>query len=249
MDPAIVTALRLGDNALVLGQQVGHWVSRSPTIELDISFANQSLDMIGQANLFYELAGRLEGKGRSADDLAYLRGPEAFFNVQLVEQPNGDFARTMMRQVFYATWAQIVFEHMAQSGNSDLAAIAAKAEKEMSYHVRHAGEWVIRLGDGTEESHGKSQAALDFLWPFTHELFAYDGVDDVMVEQGVLPDGQGLKSKWNESVGEVFERAGLTINDDGWQPGGGRDGVHSEYLSYLLEEMQVLPRSHPGAQW
>ncbi len=249
MDTVVATALRLGDNALVLGQRLGHWVSRSPTIELDISFANQGLDLIGQANLFYELAGRLEGKGRSADDLAYLRGPQEFFNVQLVEQPNGDFARTMMRQVMYASWAQIVFEFMAGGKNADLAAIAAKAEKEMAYHARHAGEWMIRLGDGTGESHQKSQAALDFLWPWTHELFAYDGIDDEMVGQGVLPDRESLKSRWDESVGEVFQRAGLSINDGGWQPGGGRDGVHSEHLSYLLEEMQVLPRNHPGALW
>jgi len=249
MDAVVVTALRLGDNALVLGQRLGHWVSRSPTIELDISFGNLALDLIGQANLFYELAGRLEGKGRSADDLAYLRGPDAFFNVQLVEQPNGDFAQTMMRQAIYANWAQIVFEFMAKGQNADLAAIAAKAEKEMAYHVRHAGEWVIRLGDGTDESHRRSQAGLDFLWPWSHELFAYDGVDDEMAGQGVLPERESLKSMWDESLGEVFQRAGLTINDDGWQPEGGRNGVHSEHLSYLLEEMQVLPRSHPGAQW
>ena len=249
MDPVLTTALRLGDNALVLGQRLGHWVSRSPTVELDVAFANQALDLIGQANLFYDLAGRLEGKGRSADDLAYLRDPHEFFNVQLVEQPNGDFAQTMMRQVMYATWAHIVFEFMAQGKNSDLAAIAAKAEKEMAYHVRHAGEWMIRLGDGTSESHERSQAALDFMWPWTHELFAYDDVDEAMVATGVLPDSETLKTQWSESLDEVFQRGGLTVNDDGWRPGGGRQGVHSEHLSYLLEEMQVLPRSHPGAQW
>jgi ring-1,2-phenylacetyl-CoA epoxidase subunit PaaC len=249
MDVIATTALRLGDNALVLGQRLGHWVSRSPTIELDIAFGNQALDLIGQANLFYELAGQLEDKGRSADELAYLRDPHEFFNIQLVEQPNGDFAQTMLRQVLYATWAQIVFEIMAKGRNVDLAAIAAKAEKEMAYHVRHAGEWMIRLGDGTDESHKRSQAALDFLWPWTHELFAYDEVDQAMVEQGVLPDSQTLKSKWDESLAEIFQRGDLTINDDGWQPGGGRDGLHSEHLSYLLEEMQVLPRTHPGAQW
>ncbi|VAV87300.1 1,2-phenylacetyl-CoA epoxidase, subunit C [hydrothermal vent metagenome] len=249
MDPVLTTALRLGDNALVLGQRLGHWVSRSPTVELDVAFANQALDLIGQANLFYDLAGRLEGKGRSADDLAYLRDPHEFFNVQLVEQPNGDFSQTMMRQVMYATWAHIVFEFMARGKNGDLAAIAAKAEKEMAYHVRHAGEWMIRLGDGTSESHERSQAALDFMWPWTHELFAYDDVDEAMVAAGVLPDSETLKTQWSESLDEVFQRGGLTVNDDGWRPGGGRQGIHSEHLSYLLEEMQVLPRSHPGAQW
>lgn len=249
MDPVVTTALRLGDNAMVLGQRLGHWVSRSPTIELDVGFANQALDLIGQANLFYELAGRLEGKERSADDIAYLRDPHEFFNIQLVEQPNGDFAQTMMRQVLYATWAQLVFEFVAQGSNADLAAVAAKAEKEMAYHVRHSGEWMIRLGDGTEESHQRSQAALDFMWPWTHELFAYDDVDEDMVALGVLPDKDWLKSKWDKSLSEVFQRTGLSINDEGWQPAGGRQGVHSEHLSYLLEEMQVLPRTHPGTQW
>ncbi len=155
----------------------------------------------------------------------------------------------MLRQAFYSVWALHVFEFMAQGPNADLAAIAAKAKKEMSYHVRHSGEWMIRLGDGTRESHRRCQAALDFLWPWTHELFAYDAVDEEMVKQGILPDMKSLKNKWNESLEEIFERTGLIVNDDGWQPGGGRDGVHSEHLSYLLSEMQTLPRTHPGAQW
>ncbi len=249
MDAVIATALRFGDNAMVLGQRLGRWVSRSPTIELDVGFANQALDLIGQANLFYELAGRLEGKGRSADDLAFLRGADEYYNVQLVEQPNGDFAQTVMRQVLYAAYADIVFDFMAKGSNDDLAAIAAKGQKEMAYHFRHAGEWVIRLGDGTEESHARSQKALDFLWPWSHELFAYDAVDEKMVRQDVLPDAETIKKQWMESLGEVFERAGLIINEDGWQPGGGREGVHSEHLSYLLTEMQVLPRTYPGTQW
>ena len=249
MNAIVTTALRFGDNAMVLGQRLGHWVSRSPTVELDVAFGNLGLDLIGQANLFYELAGRLEGKGRSADDLAFLRDADDYFNVQLVEQPNGDFAQTMMRQMLYAVWAEAVFAQMMQGGNADLAAIAGKAHKEMCYHVRHAGEWVVRLGDGTDESHVRCQKAADFMWPYTHELFAYDAVDEEMVGQGVLPDAESLKAKWNESVATVFERAGLSVNDDGWQPGGGRQGVHSEHLSYLLAEMQVLPRSHPGAKW
>ena len=249
MDPDITTALRFGDNAMILGQRLSHWISRSPTIELDIAFGNQALDLIGQANLFYELAGRLENNGRNADDLAFLRGHDAYFNVQLVEQPNGDFAQTVLRQVLYATYVEIVFEQMAKGQNDDLAAIAGKAKKEMAYHVRHSGEWVIRLGDGTKESHRRMQNALDFLWPWTHELFAYDHIDQQMVGLGVLPNNETLKEQWLESLGEVFERASLTIDDQGWQPGGGREGVHSEHLSYVLAEMQVLPRAHPGAQW
>jgi len=245
----MTTALRFADNAMVLGQRVSHWVSRSPTIELDIGFANQGLDLIGQANLFYELAASLEGKGRSADDLAFLRGPEDYYNLQLVEQPNGDFAQTVMRQLFYALYAELVFEQMINGSQADLAAIAAKGQKEMAYHVRHAGEWVVRLGDGTDESHQRCQKALDFMWPYSHEFFAYDEVDDEMVRQGVLPDKETLKSQWSESLGEIIERAGLTIPDSNWQPGGGRQGVHSEHLSYLLAEMQVLPRNHPGAEW
>jgi len=249
MNPVVTTALRFGDNAMVLGQRISNWVSRSPTIELDIGFANQGLDLIGQANLFYELAGCLEGKGRSADELAFLRGAEDYYNLQLVEQPNGDFAQTVMRQVFYALYAELVFEQMINGEQVDLAAIAAKGQKEMAYHVRHAGEWVVRLGDGTDESHARCQKALDYMWPYSHEMFAYDEVDDEMVRQGVLPDAQTLKTQWCESVGEIVERAGLTINDSDWQPGGGRKGVHSEHLSYLLAEMQVLPRAHSGAEW
>lgn len=249
MNPVITTALRLGDNAMVLAQRLGYWVSRSPTIELDVGFANQALDLIGQANLFYELAGRLENKGRSADDIAFLRDPHEFCNVQLVEQPNGDFAQTVMRQLFYAIYAEIVFEHMAIGGDRDLAAIAGKAQKEMAYHVRHAGEWVVRLGDGTSESHQRSQQALEFLWPWTYELFDYDDVDEQMVASKVLPSCEALKNQWNESVERIFERAGLSVVDEGWRPGGGRNGVHSEHLSYILAEMQTLPRAHPLAKW
>ncbi len=249
MDQIFTTALRFGDNAMVLGQRLTHWISRSPTIELDIAFGNLSLDLIGQANLFYELAGKLEGNGRSADDLAFLRDASEYYNVQLVEQPNGNFADTMMRQLLYVTYADLVFETMKTSPQKDLAAIAEKAQKEMIYHVRQAGEWVVRLGDGTDESHGKCQAALDNMWPWSHELFAYDDVDEAMVEQGVLPSAEHLKTQWLESLGEVFKRAGLIIRDDNWMPGGGRKGLHSEHLSYILEEMQVLPRTHPGAQW
>jgi len=249
VDQIITTALRFGDNAMVLGQRLSHWISRSPTIELDIAFGNLSLDLIGQANMFYELAGKLEGKGRSADDLAFLRDQNEFFNVQLVEQPNGNFADTMMRQLFYVTYADIVFETMKNGDQKDLAAIAGKAQKEMIYHVRQAGEWVVRLGDGTQESHEKCQAALETMWPWGHELFAFDDVDEAMVKQGVLPDSQEVKKQWLESLGVVFERAGLSIRDDSWMPGGGRQGLHSEHLSYILEEMQVLPRAHPGAQW
>jgi len=249
VDQIFTTALRFGDNAMVLGQRLTHWISRSPTIELDIAFGNLSLDLIGQANLFYELAGKLEGNGRSADDLAFLRDASEYYNVQLVEQPNGNFADTMMRQLLYVTYADLVFETMKTSPQKDLAAIAEKAQKEMIYHVRQAGEWVVRLGDGTDESHEKCQAALDNMWPWSHELFAYDDVDEAMVEQGVLPSAEHLKTQWLESLGEVFKRAGLIIRDDNWMPGGGRKGLHSEHLSYILEEMQVLPRTHPGAQW
>ena len=249
MDATLATALRFGDSAMVLGQRLGDWVSNSPTVELDVAFGNLALDLIGQANMFYELAGAREGKGRSADNLAFWRNAEEFYNFQITEQPNGDFARTMVRQFLFASFVDLVFEQMKNGSDKDLAAIAEKAQKEMAYHVRHGGEWVIRLGDGTDESHRRAQEAVDFLWPWTHEFFAYDAADDEMVAAGVLPDRETVKTKWLESVNAVFERAGLTINDDGWMPDGSRKGVHSEHLSYLLQEMQVLPRTHPGAQW
>jgi ring-1,2-phenylacetyl-CoA epoxidase subunit PaaC len=248
-DAVFVAALRLGDNALVLGQRLTAWISRAPTLELDIALANYSLDLIGQARLWLDYAGRIEGGSRDEDALAMGRQAHEFRNVQIVELPNGDFARTMLRQFLFAAFARRLYEGAAGSRDADVAGIAGKAVKEMAYHARHAGEWVVRLGDGTDESHERTARALDELWPYTHELFMADDVDRAVAAAGILPDPVALREPWLEEVDEVLERATLERPDDGWRPEGGRRGVHTEHLSYVLAEMQVLPRTYPGATW
>jgi ring-1,2-phenylacetyl-CoA epoxidase subunit PaaC len=243
------TALRFGDNALILGQQLSWWISRAPTVELDIAFANHALDLIGQARLLLDYAGRLEGRGRNEDALAYFRDAWDFRNVLLVELPGGDFARTVLRHFLYALWAEGFHEAMCSSSDETLAAIAGKAAKEMAYHARHAGEWVVRLGDGTEESHARLSQALAELWPYTHELFMTDATDEAMAAEGVIPAAETLRPAWDGGVAEVFARAGATPPDEAWRPEGGRRGVHTEHLGYILAEMQSLARTYPGAQW
>jgi len=249
-DPALFeTVLRLGDNALILGQELSKWTSNAPTVELDIALANQSLDLIGQARLLLDYAGKLEGRGRDEDALAFLRDAWDFRNVLLVEQPNGDFARTMLRQFFYALWAEAFYGALQESSDETLAAIAGKSVKEMAYHARHAGEWVVRLGDGTEESHRRLAAALEELWPYTHELFMTDAADEAMIAAGIIPDVGALRPAWEEGVAEVLAVANLSIPEVSWQPEGGRRGVHTEHLGYILAEMQHLPRMYPEAKW
>ena len=241
--------LRLGDSALILGQQLSDWISRGPTVELDIAIQNQALDLIGQARFLLEYAGQVEGKGRDEDALAYFREPSEFRNCLLVEQPNSDFAQTMLRQFLYAVYADLVFGAMQHSRDAELAAIAGKAQKEMSYHVRHCGEWVVRMGDGTEESHERAADGLAALWPYVHDMFAADEVDERLADARVMPNVAALKPQWLESVGQVFSRATLAIPDDDWMPTGGRQGRHGERLSYIIGEMQVVARSDPEAKW
>lgn len=241
--------LRLGDNALILGQQLTRWISRAPTLELDIAVANYSLDLIGQARLWLDYAGRVEGKGRDEDVLAMHREAHEFRNVQLVELPNGDFAQTVLRQFLFASFARLLYDGAASSRDGEIAGIAGKAVKEMAYHARHAGEWVVRLGDGTDESHERAARALDELWPYTHELFMGDEVDRAVSEVGILPDVSALEEPWLAEVDDVIGRATLARPADGWRPEGGRRGLHTEHLSYILAEMQVLPRTYPGARW
>lgn len=249
-DPALIeTVLRLADNALILGQELSKWTSKAPTVELDIALANQSLDLIGQARLLLDYAGKLEGEGRDEDALAFHRDAWDFRNVLLVEQTNGDFAKTMLRQFFYALWAEGFYDALQASQDETLAAIAGKSVKEMAYHARHAGEWVVRLGDGTEESHWRLAAALEELWPYTHELFMTDAIDGAMIAAGIIPDAAVLKPAWEAGVAEVLAAAQLSIPDISWQPQGGRKGVHSEHLGYILAEMQHLPRMYPEASW
>jgi ring-1,2-phenylacetyl-CoA epoxidase subunit PaaC len=247
--PLFSYTLRLADNALVLGHRLSEWCGHAPVLEEDLALANMALDLIGQARSFYSYAGAVEGRGRDEDALAYLRDAREYRNVLLVEQPNGDFALTIVRQLFFAAFAQPYFQRLAHSQDETLAAIAAKAEKEMAYHLRHAAEWTIRLGDGTEESHRRAQDAVDELTPYTGELFEADQVDASLIKGGIAPDPAGVRPLWNKTVHEVLAEATLTWPPDGFMQTGGRSGRHSEHLGHLLAELQFLQRAYPGANW
>lgn len=249
--PAVIGAyaLRLGDDALVLAQRLVEWSSRAPALEEDIALSNIALDLLGQARSLLAYAGEAEGAGRSEDDLAYLRPEGEFTNCQLVEQPNGDFAATMARQLFFSTYQLALYRRLTDSRDETLAAVAAKAAKEVDYHRDHATGWTLRLGDGTEESHRRMQAAVDHLWPFTFELFEPDGLTDRLVAAGMAVDPASLRAEWDAHVEPVLAQATLTRPADGWRPCGGRQGRHTEHLGYLLAELQHLHRSHPGARW
>ena len=241
--------LRLGDDRLILGQRNAEWCGHGPILEEDIAIANISLDQVGQAQLFLTLAGQVEGAGRDADALAYWRDETEFRNLQLVELPRGDFAFTMMRQFLFSAWSHFLLEGVARSKQEDLAGIAAKAGKENRYHLRHASEWIVRLGGGTEESHRRAQGALDELWSWTVEFFAEDEVERAAVAAGYGPSPAGFKPQWDALVAEVIGRATLTVPTTPGRMVGGRKGRHTEYLGHLLAEMQIVARSHPGATW
>jgi ring-1,2-phenylacetyl-CoA epoxidase subunit PaaC len=248
-NPLFEYLCRLGDDRLVLGHRLSQWCGHAPILEEDIALANFALDFIGQASAFLKLAGEVEGKGRDEDALAFLRDEFQFRNVQLVELPIGDFAVTMVRQFLFDAWDVLMLARLEKSSHTAIAGMAAKALKEAKYHVRHSSTWVVRLGDGTEESHRRAQDALTQLWPFTHELFAADSVDAAMVEQGIGVDLTSLRAPWDVNVRETLAKATLTVPDEKRIVSGGRRGRHSEFLGHMLAEMQILPRSHPGATW
>jgi ring-1,2-phenylacetyl-CoA epoxidase subunit PaaC len=247
--PLFTYVLRLADNALVLGHRLSEWTGRGPTLEEDIALSNLGLDLIGQARMLYDYAGKVEAKGRDEDALAYLRDDRDYRNVLLVEQPNGDFAATMMRQLIYAAFAHPFQQALMRSIDQTLAGIAAKAEKEMAYHVRHAAEWVIRLGDGTEKSRERTQAAADDLMIYAGELFETDGADRALIAAGIAPDPASLRAVFDKTIADVFAEATLVLRKSGFAQTGGRTGIHSEHLSLMLAEMQSLHRAHPGAVW
>jgi ring-1,2-phenylacetyl-CoA epoxidase subunit PaaC len=241
--------LGLADDALILGHRLSEWSGKAPMLEEDIALSNLALDLIGQARLYYQYAGEIEGKGRSEDDLAYLRDEYAYTNLLLVEQQNGDFAATMVRQLLYSAFMLPYLQAMQQSRDTRLAEIAAKAVKEMTYHVRHASEWVIRLGDGTEESHSRAQTALDDLWMYTGEMFHASDDEAVLIEQGIAADRGAIRPAWDSTLNRVLREATLQRPKDGWMQTGGRARQHTEHLGRLLAEMQVLHRAHPGVTW
>ncbi len=247
--PLFQYTLRLADNALVLGHRLSEWVGHAAVIEEDLAFGNMGLDLIGEARTLYTYAGEVEGQGRDEDKLAYLRDANDYRNILLVEQPNGDFAATMVRQLLYAAFAYPYFEALMRSKDETLAAIAAKAAKEMAYHLRHSAEWVIRLGDGTDESRARAQAALEELWPYTAELFEVDQVERALIEAGVAVDPASLRAGWDKTIDDVLAEATLTRPQDGFMQSGGRTGRHSEHLGFILAELQFLQRAYPGATW
>ena len=247
--PLFAYTLRLADNALILGHRLSEWTGHAPVLEEELALANMALDLIGQARSLYSYAGEVEGRGRDEDALAYLRDAREFRNVLLVEQPNGDFAATMVRQLLYAAFAHPYCEALARSKDATLAGIAGKSAKEMAYHVRHAAEWTIRLGDGTAESQRRAQDALDELWPYAGELFEVDAVERALIEAGVAVDPAGIRPAWQKTVDHVIAEATLTRPRDGFMQSGGRAGRHSEHLGHILADLQFLQRAYPGAKW
>lgn len=242
--------LRMGDNTLILGHRVSEWCGHAPVLEEDIALANTALDLIGQTQMWLGLAAVVEGKGRSADDLAFLRDAWDFRNVLLVELPNGDFGQTMMRQFLFDAWQSVMLGRLMQSSDRRVAEIAEKASKEVAYHVERSGDTVVGLGDGTAESHARMQAALDYLYPYVAEMFDSDAVDAAMAEAGVAPDPAGLRGEYDALIGRVLAEATLTLPAPKFAHRGGRDGFrHTEHLGHLLVHMQWLQRAYPGATW
>ena len=241
--------LRLGDDSLILGHRLSEWCGHGPILEEDIAMTNISLDLVGQATSLLGYAGELEGNGRDADALAFLRFDREYKNLLLVEQPNGDFGMTMMRQFFFDAYRKPLFEKLQHSTDKHLAAIAEKSLKETKYHLKHSSEWVIRLGDGTEESNARIQDSLNTLWRYTNELFFTDEVDAELVEKGIVPSLQEIQNEWNATVTAVLNEATLTIPTNNWKQEGGRKGLHSEHLGYILAELQYMQRAYPNMQW
>jgi ring-1,2-phenylacetyl-CoA epoxidase subunit PaaC len=247
--PLVLYVLRRADDALILGHRLSEWIGHGPILEEEMALANIGLDLIGQARSLYSYAAEAEAAGNDEDRYAYLREPGQYRNLLLVERPNGDFAVTMARQVFYSAFADVYWRAMTRSADGALAAIAAKSEKESAYHLRHASEWLIRLGDGTDESHARAQAAVDDMWPYTGELFECDPVEQGLVASGVAVDPAVLRAAWDSTVDAVLARATLKRPAAGWMQTGGRSGRHSEALGPLLSVMQHLQRAYPGAAW
>jgi ring-1,2-phenylacetyl-CoA epoxidase subunit PaaC len=241
--------LWLGDDALVSAQRLGWWISRAPQLEEDVALANIGLDQLGQARALLTYAGAVEGEGRGEDDLAYFRDEREFRNVQLVEREQTDFGTAMARLLLFSSWQCELYSALAGSADPTLAAIAGKAVKEVAYHLDHARHWVLRLGDGTEESHARMQAALDAEWPWLDELFDPADLDRTLVTDGVAVDPPTLRDPVRGRIVAVLEEATLDVPEVGPVVGGGRRGLHTEQMGYLLAEMQHLTRSHPGARW
>jgi len=247
--PLVLYTLRRADDALVLGHRLSEWCGHGPMLEEDMALANMGLDLLGQARELYSYAAKAEGCDNNEDKFAYLRDVRQYRNLLLLEQPNGDFAGTMVRQFFYSAFADLYWRAMIKSRDETLAAIAAKSEKESAYHLRHSSEWIIRLGDGTEESHARTQAAIDHLWAFTGEMFAVDEAERGLIDKGIAIDTVALRPLWLKTVSGVVAGATLALPTNEWMQQGGRSGRHSEHLGHLLSELQYMQRTFPGLTW
>ena len=250
VEPSLLSyVVRFGDDNLVMAQRLAEWISNAPELEEDIALANTAIDHLGQARALYGYAAELEGRGRSEDDFAMARTEREFSNLLIVEQPNGDFAHTMARQCYFDAYQVGLWEALTPSADTVLGGIAAKALKEAKYHLRHSSGWVVRLGDGTDESHRRMQAGIDALYRFTGEMFRGDAVDDAMVESGIGIDPATLRDPWRARVDAVLADAGLRRPEDEYQREGGRAGFHTEHLGHLLSELQWMQRAYPGLEW
>lgn len=240
---------RLGDSSLIIGHRLSEWCGHGPILEEDIALTNISLDFVGNATAILEYAAQLEGKGRTADDLAFMRNERDFRNLLLTEQPNGDFAKTIARQFLFDCYMYFLYDALKTSKDETLSALAIKAHKEITYHLRHTKEWMLRLGDGTSESHDRLQNGLNALWMYTNDLFDMDEVDAILIKAGVVPDLTKIQTKWMEHVQEVLTEATLQLPTTTVKQKGSREGKHSEHLGFLLAEMQYVHRSYPGVEW
>ena len=247
--PLVLYALRRADDALILGHRLSEWCGHAPILEEDMALSNIALDLLGQARELYSYAAKVEGRDNDEDKFAYLRDVRQYRNLLLLEQPNGDFARTMVRQFFYSAFADLYWRAMMKSADATLAAVAAKSEKESAYHLRHASEWIIRLGDGTGESHVRAQTAIDDLWAFTGEMFCCDASERALIDAGIAVDPASLRPQWLKTVSSVVGEATLALPSNDWMQQGGRSGRHSEHLGHLLSELQSMQRTFPGATW
>jgi ring-1,2-phenylacetyl-CoA epoxidase subunit PaaC len=241
--------LRIGDNALILGQRLAEWCGHGPILEQDIALSNIALDHLGQARMLMNYAAKQKEDGTTEDDMAFKRDVFDYHNLLLLELENGDWGKTVARQFLFDTFNYYFFTELLKSKDTNLRDVAQKAIKEITYHAQWSAEWVIRLGDGTEESHGRIQNSINELWEFTGEMFAMDAIDQAMIDQGIGVDLEPIKDKWHTKVAQILEMATLTKPEDGWMQQGGKQGEHLEQLGYILAEMQHLPRMYPEAKW
>ena len=248
-DALVNYCLRLGDSSLILGQRMAEWCSNGPILEEDIAMTNLSLDLIGQARTMLTYAGDTEGKGRTEDDLAYRREEREFYNTLLSERPNGHFGETVVRNFLHDALFYHLYKALISSKDEMIAAHAAKSIKEVTYHLRHSSEWLVRLGDGTAESHDKVQESLDNLWEYTGDLFEMNEVDEILIKDGIAVDFNEIKKEWDNTINSVLDRATLRRPEDEYMHSGRLDAVHSEYLGHLIADMQFLQRAYPNAEW